>query len=59
VADGRPLKQIVAETTRAVERQAIREALDRSEGSPSKAARLLGISRASLYTKLKEYGMKV
>jgi DNA-binding NtrC family response regulator len=55
--DGRPLKQIVADAARAVERQAIRGALARSEGSPTKAARLLGISRASLYNKLKEYGI--
>jgi DNA-binding NtrC family response regulator len=57
LADGRPLKQIVADAARAVERQAIRDALSRSDGSPSKAARLLGISRASLYNKLKEYGI--
>jgi DNA-binding NtrC family response regulator len=57
LADGRPLKQIVADAARAVERQAIRDALERSEGSPSKAARLLGISRASLYNKLREYGI--
>jgi DNA-binding NtrC family response regulator len=57
LADGRPLKQIVADAARAVERQAIRDALERSDGSPSKAARLLGISRASMYNKLKEYGI--
>jgi len=55
LADGRPLKDIVADAVRAVERQAIRDALDRSEGSPAKAARLLGISRASIYNKLREY----
>ena len=54
-ADGRPLKDIVADAIRAVERQAIRDALSKSEGSPGKAARLLGISRASIYNKLKEY----
>ncbi len=57
LADGRPLRQIVSEAARAVEKQAIREALQKSEGSPSKAARLLGISRASMYNKLKEYGI--
>jgi DNA-binding NtrC family response regulator len=57
LADGRPLRQIVADAVRAVEKQAIRDALERSEGSPGKAARLLGISRASIYNKLKEYGI--
>jgi len=42
---------------RAVEKQAIRDALSRSDGSPAKAARLLGISRASIYNKLREYGI--
>jgi two-component system, NtrC family, response regulator HydG len=59
VADGRPLRQIVADAARAVEKQAIRDALARSEGSPTKAARLLGISRASFYNKIKEYGIAV
>jgi DNA-binding NtrC family response regulator len=58
-ADARPLRQIVADATRAVEKQAIRDAMGRSEGSPSKAAKLLGISRASLYNKLKEYGISI
>jgi DNA-binding NtrC family response regulator len=57
VGDGRTLKAIVADAIRAVEKQAIRDALDRAEGSPAKAARLLGISRASIYNKLKEYGI--
>jgi two-component system, NtrC family, response regulator HydG len=56
-ADGRSLKDIVADATRAVEKQALRDALSRSGGSPSKAARLLGISRASIYNKMKEYGI--
>jgi DNA-binding NtrC family response regulator len=52
---GRPLKAIVEDTVRAVERQAITDALQRAEGSPAKAAKLLGISRASIYNKIKEY----
>ncbi len=58
-ADGRPLKEIVADAIRAVERQAIHDALARAEGSPAKAARMLGISRASIYTKLKDYGIAI
>jgi DNA-binding NtrC family response regulator len=52
---GRPLKEMVDEAVKAVERQAILDALDRANGSPTKAAALLGISRASVYNKLKEY----
>jgi two-component system response regulator HydG len=47
------LKERVALVVRGVERQAILDAL-RTEGTPTKAARKLGISRASLYAKLKE-----
>ncbi len=52
---GRPLRELVEEATRAVERAAILDALEKSGGSPTRAARLLGISRASIYNKLKEY----
>jgi two-component system response regulator HydG len=52
--DPRPLKERVAEVVRHVERQAILDALKSEEGSPTKAARRLGISRASFYNKLKE-----
>ncbi len=59
VADGRPLKDIVSDAIRAVERQAIRDALTKAGGSPTRAAKLLGISRASIYNKLKEHGIVV
>ena len=52
---GRSLKRMVDDAVRAVERQAILDALERAGGSPTKAAALLGISRASIYNKLKEY----
>jgi DNA-binding NtrC family response regulator len=52
---GRSLKAMVEAAVAAVERQAILDALDQAGGSPTKAAALLGISRASIYNKIKEY----
>jgi two-component system response regulator HydG len=52
--DQRPLKERVADAVRRVERAAILDALAAEQGSPSRAARRLGISRASFYNKLKE-----
>jgi len=52
---GRPLKRVVEEQTRAIERAAIQHALRVAGGSASRAAQLLGISRASIYNKIKEY----
>jgi DNA-binding NtrC family response regulator len=52
---GRSLKDIVGDAVRAVERRAIQDALRAEDGSPTRAAKRLGISRASLYNKLKEY----
>ena len=40
------------------ERRAIRAALERSDGVRTEAARLLGMSRTTLWRKLKEYGME-
>jgi DNA-binding NtrC family response regulator len=53
---GRPLREILAAACAHIERQALREALDLEGGSPTRAARRLGISRASFYNKLKEHG---
>ena len=57
LAPGRSLKDIVDDAARAVEKAAIAEALAEVDGSPTHAARLLGISRASIYTKMKDYGL--
>jgi two-component system response regulator HydG len=54
-AAGRPLKAVVDRAVRSVERDAIMDALRRASGSPTKAAKILGISRASVYNKIKEY----
>jgi len=39
------------------EREQIRRALDACEGSKTLAARMLGVSRATIYRKVKEYGL--
>ena len=54
---GRTLKDLVDDAAHAVERAAIEEALTESGHSPTRAARLLGISRASIYAKMKSYGL--
>ena len=55
----RPLKEQVAQITQKVERRAILAALRAEDGSPTRAARRLGISRASFYNKLKELEINV
>jgi DNA-binding NtrC family response regulator len=55
---GRTLKEVVADAARVVEKQAIVDALRRCAGSATRAARLLGISRASFYNKLKAHGIE-
>jgi two-component system response regulator HydG len=57
LAPGQTLKDLVDAATRDVEKSAIAAALEREGGSPARAARILGISRASIYNKLKEYGL--
>jgi transcriptional regulator with PAS, ATPase and Fis domain len=52
-APGFYLKTIVAEA----ERQALEKALRHAQGNRNTAAELVGLSRASFYRKLKEYGM--
>ncbi|WP_206885378.1 sigma 54-interacting transcriptional regulator [Alicyclobacillus mali (ex Roth et al. 2021)] len=47
----------LAHQSKELERARIREALEESGGNKSRAAQLLGISRAALYYKLKQHGM--
>jgi DNA-binding NtrC family response regulator len=56
LGDGEGLKDLTDRAVRAVERAALAAAL-RREPNPALAAKLLGISRASIYTKMKTYGL--
>jgi two-component system, NtrC family, response regulator HydG len=56
LGDGEGLKDLTDRAVRAVERAAIAAAL-RRDSNPAVAARRLGISRASIYTKMKTYGI--
>jgi len=42
----------------ALEQRMVTDALDRARGNKSKAARLLGLTRAQLYTRLQRFGLK-
>ncbi len=53
----KPLKEMVKEVTADLEARVIREALRRSEGRKAAAARLLGISRPTLDSKIGAYGI--
>ena len=56
LGDGETLKDVLDRAVRAVERAAITAALKRDR-NPAAAAKRLGISRASIYTKMKAYGL--
>ena len=49
------LKEIVAETTDVVERMCIETALELTSNNRVAAAEMLGLSRQSLYVKLRKY----
>lgn len=52
-----PLKQIVTETSDLIERLSIETALTMTKDNRAMAAQLLGLSRQSLYVKLRRFGM--
>ncbi|MBL8344704.1 MAG: transcriptional regulator PpsR [Rubrivivax sp.] len=52
-----PLKQIVSETSDLIEQLSIQAALKLSRNNRALAAQLLGLSRQSLYVKLRRYGL--
>ena len=52
-----PLKDIVRETTDVIERLCIEAALELTGDNRASAAEMLGLSRQSLYVKLRRYGL--
>lgn len=52
-----PLRDIVAETTDVVERMCIETAVEMTRNNRVAAAEMLGLSRQSLYVKLRKYGL--
>jgi PAS domain-containing protein len=52
-----PLKQIVSETSDLIERLSIETALTMTKDNRAMAAQLLGLSRQSLYVKLRRFGI--
>ncbi|MEI8255180.1 MAG: sigma-54 dependent transcriptional regulator, partial [Deltaproteobacteria bacterium] len=52
--DGMPLRDALA----ALEKRLVERALERSGGNRAEAARLLGIARPQLYTKMEEHGLR-
>jgi transcriptional regulator PpsR len=52
-----PIKEIVRKTTDTIERMCIEAALELSSDNRASAAELLGLSRQSLYVKMRRYGI--
>ena len=52
-----PLKDIVGETTDLIEQLCIEAALELTRDNRASAAEMLGLSRQSLYVKLRRYGV--
>jgi transcriptional regulator with PAS, ATPase and Fis domain len=56
--EAKSLKRMAREAVELVEKQAIVDALARSRGNVTHTAKRLGISRATLQTKMKRYGLR-
>ena len=52
-----PLKDLVRETTDVIERLCIEAALNLTANNRASAAEMLGVSRQSLYVKLRRFGL--
>ena len=53
----KPIGTTIKAVSEAEEERMIRQAMDRTEGNISAAAKMLGVSRPTLYAKLKKYGL--
>ena len=53
----KPVGTIVKTVSEAEEERLVREAMDRADGNISAVAKMLGVSRPTLYAKLKKYGL--
>ena len=47
------------QTTELTEEQTLRKALDLAAGSPTKAAELLGVTRMTVWRRMRKYGIAV
>ncbi|MBU0600679.1 sigma-54 dependent transcriptional regulator [Patescibacteria group bacterium] len=56
--EGAPLHQITKKATQQIEQQVIKQALAKSGGNKTKAAKLLKIDRMTLYSKIKEFQLE-
>ncbi len=53
----KPIGTTIKAVNEAEEERLVREAMDRTDGNISAAAKMLGVSRPTLYAKLKKYGL--
>ena len=58
IEKGAPLKKILKEATEKIEQEAIKQALAKAGGNKTKAAKILKITRPTLYSKIKEFRKK-
>ena len=52
------LKEIARESSEIIEKKAILDALSKTGGNVTRAAKALGVSRATLQNKMKAYGLR-